>query len=326
MALPKVWLNLEPHPAVFEVLEGKGEIIGPLVRPDPANPLSEIEEAEAVLASTDFPANRFTFEKATNLKVVARYGIGLDSVDIDAATDLGICVVHTPDAPTISAAELTIGLMLAVSRKIVLLDRTIRNGGWQSKELFGLELNGKVIGLVGCGRIGSRVAKILRAFEARVIVYDPYIASEKIKDLGAESVSSMEELLKTSDVVSLHLPLTTETKGLLGREEFTVMKSNAILINAARGPIVMEEELFQALDQGEIAGAGIDVWHQEPTSKENPLFTLDNVVATPHAGAMTWEGKGRSNPGAAEQALQVLRGERPPFLANPEVWEKRRGV
>lgn len=324
MCLPKIWLNLEPHPAVYEVLKGKAEIIGPLARPGTENPLSEIEEAEAVLASTDFPAIRSTFEKAVNLKVVARYGIGLDSVDVNAATDLGICVVHTPDAPTISAAEFAIGLMLSVSRKMLLLDKTIRNGGWQSKALMGHELNGKVVGLVGSGRIGSRVAKILQAFESHVIIYDPYVAPETVKELGAEVAGSMEELLKTSDIVSLHLPFSAATKGLIGRKEFSLMKPNAILVNIARGPIVVEKDLYEALLEGEIAGAGIDVWENEPTTKNNPLFTLDNLIATPHAAALTWEGKGRSNPSAAEQALQVLRGERPPFLANPDVWDKRR--
>ncbi|MDA1068628.1 MAG: hydroxyacid dehydrogenase [Verrucomicrobia bacterium] len=326
MALPKVWLNLEPHPSVFEVLEGKAQIIGPLVRPDTGDPLSEIEEAEAVLASTDFPANRTTFERATNLKVVARYGIGLDSVDVAAATDCGICVVHTPDAPTIPVAEITIALILAVYRKILELDKSVRRGAWQSKDLLGYELQGKTVGLVGMGRIGRRVARILQAFESEVIIFDPYVGAEAIRGIGAKPVQSLELLLTESDVVSLHLPLTTATRGLLGRQAFSLMKTTAVLINVARGAIVDEGALIEALAAGRIAGAGLDVFEKEPPAPDNPLLAMDNVVLAPHAGAFTWEGKSRSNPGAAAQALQVLMGERPPFLANPEVWTKRRGL
>ncbi len=323
-ALPKVWLNLEPHPAVYEVLDGKAEIIGPLVRADPNNGLSEIEVADAVLVGTDFPANRATFEKATKLKVVARYGIGLDSVDVEAATEYGICVVHTPDAPTIPVAEITIALILAVYRKLPVLDRTVRAGGWQSKHLLGYELYGKTVGLVGMGRIGRQVARILRSFDSEVLIFDPFIPKETIKGFGAKPISSLEDLLVKSDIVSLHLPLTPDTKGLIGRKEFSMMKNNAILINVARGPIVDEVALYEALAEGQISGAGLDVYEKEPPASDNPLLSLDNVVLAPHAGAFTWEGKSRSNPGAAEQALKVLSGERPPFLANPEVWSKRR--
>ena len=324
MSLPKIWLNLEPHFSVFDVLEGRAEIIGPLMRPDPNNGLSEIEVADAVLVGTDFPANRETFEKATKLKVVARYGIGLDSVDVEAATEFGICVVHTPDAPTIPVAEITIGLILAVYRKILVLDRTVRSGGWQSKELLGFELYGKTVGLVGMGRVGYRVAKVLSAFDSEILIFDPFVPEENIRSIGAKPIRSLEDLLTKSDIISLHLPLTPETSGLIGKKEFSMMKENAILINVARGPIVDEDALYEALAEGKISGAGLDVYEKEPPDTDNPLFRLDNVVLAPHAGAFTWEGKSRSNPGAAQQALQVLRGERPPFLANPEVWSRRR--
>lgn len=323
-SLPKIWLNLEPHPAVYEVLDGRAEIVGPLVQPDKEDPLTDIELAHGVLVSTDFPANRETFERAKNLKVVARYGIGLDSVDVEAATDCGICVVHTPDAPTVSVSELTIALIIGVLRKVIVMDRVIRAGGWNSKALISHELCGKKVGLIGCGRIGSRVAKLLHAFEAKVTAFDPYVSPDVIKKLGAIPADSLESLLRDIDVISLHLPLTDETRGLLGRDEFSLMKPEAVLINVSRGPIIVESELFQALQDGKIAGAGLDVFEKEPTSEDNPLFSLENVMLAPHAGGFTWEAKGRSNPGAAEQALQVINGNRPPFLANPEVWENRR--
>lgn len=320
----KIWLQIEPHPKVFEFLKGRAEIIGPFVRPSEGDLLSEVEDADAVLAGTEFPATRETMQRAVRLKAICRFGIGYDTVDVEAATELGICVTNTPDAPTIAVSEFTFGLMINVTRKIRLADRLIRDGGWLSPSLSGTDLHGKTLGLIGMGRIGSRVAKIAHAFEMHVVVFDPYLDAARAREAGVDLVSDLSGLLRRSDIVSVHVPLTAETEGMLGAAEFAAMKKGSILLNVSRGPIVREDDLYEALAGGHIAGAGIDVWSEEPPDPDNPLLALDNIVAAPHAAGMTIEGRGRSNPAAARQALQVLDGERPKDLVNPEVWEKRR--
>ena len=320
----KIWLQIEPHSEVFEILKGRAEIIGPLVRPSADDPLSEVEKADAVLAGTEFPATRETMQRAARLKAICRFGIGCDTVDVEAATELGICVTNTPDAPTIAVSEFTFGLMINVTRKIRLADRCVRAGGWLSPALAGTDLQGKTLGLIGMGRIGGRVAKIARAFEMRVAVFDPYLPAERAREAGVVQVSDLSSLLESSDIVSIHVPLTAETAGMMGATEFAAMKQGSILINVSRGPIVQEDDLYEALASGHLGGAGIDVWATEPPDADNPLLSLDNIVAAPHAAGMTVEGRGRSNPAAARQALQILDGERPKDLVNPEVWEMRR--
>ncbi len=322
--LPKVWLNLKPHHSVFEILDGEAEIIGPFSNGKTGDPLCEIECAHAVLAGSDFPASRDTLNRAGKLRVISRFGIGVDSIDVQAATELGICVVNTPDAHTISVAEHTIGLILATSRNLLKWDRAVRSGEWHLNVGLGAEIHGKTVGLIGFGRIASQVAELLAPFGARILAYDPFVKPEKATQVGVELKGAMEDVLSTSDIVSLHVPLTRENEGLIGEEALSLMKKHAVLINVSRGRLVCEKALANALESGGIAGAGLDVFREEPPGLESPLLGLDNVVLSPHAAAFTRESKRRSNSVAAFQALQALRGECPRFLVNPDVWESRR--
>ena len=305
-------------------LRQNAELIGPGAIAG-ADVAAGLETADAVIAGAWVAWDAARFKLAGRIKAIARTGIGYDNVDVPAATAAGVCVINTPDAPTESTAEFTITLMLAVARKLPLADRRYRSEGWvKAGELLGVDLAEKTLGLAGLGRIGARVAEIARALRMKVIAYDPMMTPEQIRARGAEPAADLPALLAAADVVSLHLPLVAQTRGLIGAKELALMKRGGILINAARGPIVVESALYDALKSGHLRGAGLDVWEKEPTAPGNPLLTLDNVVAAPHIAAATEEGWRRSHVMAAKCTLMVLNGEKPTFFVNPEVWEKRR--
>ena len=305
--MAKIWVDLELDPAVLALLAAAGEVIGP-AGAGPAAPgaFAELGSADAAVVSSRAAWDRARFVQAGRLQVVARSGIGYDNVAVADATACGVCVVNTPDAPTVSTAEFTVALMLALARKLCLADRRFRAEGWVAQtELVGIELDGKTLGL-------------------RVLAFDPGLTAETIGGRGAEPAAGLEALLREADIVSLHLPLTAQTRGLIGEREFGLMKPGALLINAARGPIVVAGALLAALQGGRLAGAALDVWDREPTGADNPLLRLDNVVVAPHIASASAEGRRRNQQAAAEGALGVLRGERPGGLVNPEVWDLRR--
>ena len=266
-------------------------------------------------------------DRAENLLLIARTGVGYDKVDIPAATARQIAVVNAPDAPTVSTAEQAVTLMMTVARSIKRieneLNRMLDSGA--RKDIWGgyvaLEMHSKQLGIVGLGRIGGHVSGIARAIGMRVVAYDPFIAEARFNELGVEKADSMEALLGSSDFVSLHLPLNDETYKLMNEERFEQMKPGAVFINVSRGGHVDEAALTAALDSGHLFGAGLDVTDPEPPLAVNPLLGRDNVVITPHVASATVVGRRRLVVHALEQVLQVLRGERPPHLLNPEVWE-----
>jgi D-3-phosphoglycerate dehydrogenase len=229
-------------------------------------------------------------ERAPNLKVIGRAGVGVDTIDVDAATERGIAVLTAPAGNTISAAELTLALTLALARRVPAADRSMKAGQWDRKSFSGTELYGKTLGLVGAGRIGGEVAKRARAFGMQVVAFDPFLIAERALTLGIERVE-LEELLRRADVVSLHVPLTDATAGLLGDRELALMKPTAVIINAARGGVVSEAALVRALQAKQIGGAALDVFEQEPLPADHPLRSLDNVILTPHLGASTAEAQ-----------------------------------
>lgn len=247
--------------------------------------------------------------KAEKLKIIARAGVGLDNIDVKAAEAKKIKVINTPEAPTRSVAELTIGLMLAVARKIAYSDRKIREGRWVKKEAEGVELKGKTLGIIGFGRIGREVAVIAsRGLGMKILYYDVYRASPEIeKELGATYVD-LKTLVKESDVITIHVPLTPETKGLISEDLLRLMKKNAILINTSRGGVVDTKALIKALKEGWIAGAGLDVYEEEPLPPNHPLTELDNVVLTPHIGASTEEAQERAGIDAVKKVLELISG------------------
>ncbi|ADG91415.1 hydroxyacid dehydrogenase [Thermosphaera aggregans] len=246
-------------------------------------------------------------ESADRLKVIARAGVGLDNIDVKAAEQRGIALINAPESSTQSVAELAIGLMLAVARKIAFSDRRMREGYWAKKEAMGVELSGKTLGVIGAGRIGSAVARIAKyGFNMHILYYDVACRDDLNKELGAECVS-IEELLKRSDIVTIHVPLLPETRHMINEEKLRLMKKTAILINTSRGAVVDTAALVKALSEGWIAGAGLDVFEEEPLPKDHPLTKLDNVVLTPHIGASTKEAQEKAGVEVARKIVEFFK-------------------
>ncbi len=288
-----------------EILKSKGlEVVDLTDIPKEELP-NHVGDLDAIIVRSATKVRKELIDAAKNLKVIGRAGVGLDNIDVEYARSKGIKVINTPGATSISVAELTIGLILAVMRKIAYADRETRKGAWPKKKCKGIEMYGKTMGIVGIGRIGREVAKRAKAFGMRVIYYDVYRPSEEQeRELGVE-YRELDELLSEADVVSLHLPLTPETKHLINGERIAKMKDGAILINAARGGIVDEEALYEALKSGKLYGAALDVYENEPL-RESKLFELDNVVLTPHIGAQAKEGQTRAGVEIAEKIAEEL--------------------
>jgi D-3-phosphoglycerate dehydrogenase len=249
-----------------------------------------ISGVDAVLVRSATQITRESLARANGLKVIGRAGVGVDTIDVDAATERGIAVLTAPAGNTISAAELTLALTLALARRVPAADKSMKAGQWDRKSFSGSELYGKTLGLVGAGRIGGEVAKRARAFGMQIIAFDPFLIAERALALGIERVE-LDEMLRRADVVSLHVPLTDATAGLLGDRELALMKPTAFIINAARGGVVSEDALYRALEDKKLAGAALDVFEHEPLPADHPLRSLDNVVLTPHLGASTAEAQ-----------------------------------
>lgn len=294
---------------------------------DSNDPFSGIETANGVIASAQ-TYNAALFERAPRLLVVSRTGIGYETVDTGAATEYGIAVCNTPDGPTISTAEFALALLFATAKNLKRIEAEMRHGLQTGTKFFfyrdykGVELDGKQLGLVGLGRIGSHVARIAMSIGMHVAAYDPYADPQKAASMGVTLLPTLEELLRSSDVVSLHIPHTPETHKLMNAERFAQMKRGAIFINTARGGHVDEAALLAALDSGHLFGAGLDVTDPEPPESTNPLLFRENVIITPHIASGTFEGRDRMFEMAFDQILQVFRGEHPPYLINPEVWPR----
>ncbi|MFD1706163.1 hydroxyacid dehydrogenase [Siminovitchia sediminis] len=277
--------------------------------------IREVKDCDAILTRSNAMITEHVINAGKKLKVIAKYGVGLDNIDIEAATKRGIYVTNTPEANANVVAEHVMALMLALSKNLLPMDKELRKGNFAYRtERFSVDLEHKTLGIVGLGRIGRLVAKKARyGFDMKVIGYDPYMTAtipeiEKTEDLNG--------LLQNSDFISLHLPLTKDTKGVIGSEQFKWMKPSAYLINAARGGVVNENDLAKALREGVIAGAGIDVFEQEPPNPDNPLFSLDNAILTPHSAALSTEGAARMSLHAAMQVDEALKGEIPRWAVN----------
>ncbi len=251
---------------------------------------------------------------ARRLKVVARAGVGLDNVDVKAATQAGVMVVNAPTSNIVSAAELAVALLLAAARRVPAADKSLKGGEWKRSKYTGVELYEKTVGIVGLGRIGILVAQRLAAFGMNVIAYDPYVQAGRAAQMGVR-LASLDELLRVSDFISVHLPKTPETLGLIGDEELHKVKPTVIVVNAARGGIVDEHALYTALKEGRVAGAGVDVFASEPCT-DSPLFEFENVVATPHLGASTDEAQEKAGIAVAKSVRLALAGELVPDAVN----------
>lgn len=284
-------------------------------------------EIDAFLLCSGITLGAAEMDLGARLQVIGRHGVGLDNVDIDAATERGIPVVYTPYGPTESTAEHALMLLLATGRRLSQLDRAMRTGNWgigSQPQSMGHEFKGKAVGVVGFGRIGRRLAEMCRAaMQMPVCVFDPYLDVKVVTEWGATPVENLVELASMVDVLSLHVPLTTNTHHLINRDVIRVMKPNAILINTSRGPVVDEAALIEVLREGGIFGAGIDVFDPEPPAQDNPLLQFEQVVLTPHVGSFTDEGRELMGLTVVEDIVRVLKGDKPKYIANPKVWEKR---
>lgn len=289
--------------------------------PDPNNYLGEMQDAAALIvriASCD--AN--VIEHSPNLKVIGRTGVGYDSVDIKKATERGIPVVITPGANNRSVAEHAVAMMFALSKNLVEAQLEMCAGNWEirgARKAF--ELEGKTVGVLGFGAIGRETAKICKACGMNIAAYDPFISREKIEQSGAVYYKDYRGLLKDSDVVTLHVPLTEETRNLIGEEQLAIMKKTALLINCSRGGIVNETALVAALKNGVIAGAGTDVFCNEPPSVDDPLLNCPNLIVSPHSAAQTREAVIKMAAMCVEGCVAVLNGEKWPYVADLKVYE-----
>lgn len=280
--------------------------------------LEAIPAYHALIVRGRTKVTKDVLSRGTQLRVVGRAGVGVDNIDVQAATDRKIAVVNAPTSSTVSVAELALGHMLSLMRHLPEADRSMKAGKWDKAKFEGRELFGKTLGLLGSGRIGGEVAKRAQAFGMRVLAYDPYLPPATAESLGIRPVE-MDALLRESDVVSVHAALTSETRGLVGAEELAKMKRTAILVNCARGEIVDEAALARALHSGMIGGAALDVFEKEPPVG-SPILRASNAVLTPHLGAATAEGQARAGAIIADQVTKALAGHRPEFVLNPEVY------
>lgn len=267
-----------------------------------------INDYDAVIVRSAGKMTADIIDAADHLQMIGRAGIGLDNVDVEAATRKGIIVANAPQSNIISAAEHAIALLMAQARRIPEADKSLKGGEWKRSKLGGVELFDKTLGIVGLGRIGGLVATRARGLGMKVIAFDPYVSSDKAGDLGVQVTDNLDDLLKVSDFISIHLPKNPETKGMIGKAQFAKMKDGVRIVNAARGGIVDEQALLDALKSGKVAGAALDVFENEPTT-ESPLFEMDNVVVTPHLGASTTEAQDKAGTMIADQIIAGLTGQ-----------------
>ena len=310
---PVVLIAEKLAPSVLEVL-GDGVEIRHVDGTDRPALLAALADADALLVRSATQVDAEALAAAHHLTVVARAGVGLDNVDVPAATARGVMVVNAPTSNIVSAAEHAAALLLAVARRVPAADASLRSGQWKRSSFNGVELNGKTAGIVGLGKIGQLLAARLSAFGMQIVAYDPYVAPARAAQLGIELLS-LDDLLARADTISIHLPKTPETKGLIGKEQLALVKPSVIIVNDARGGLIDEAALADALREGRVAGAGIDVFAKEPCT-DSPLFELANTVVTPHLGASTTEAQDRAGTDVARSVLLALAGDFVPDAVN----------
>jgi D-3-phosphoglycerate dehydrogenase / 2-oxoglutarate reductase len=312
-------LMLQPiHEEGFKLFDDRFEVIV-AKDPSPAAVKAELAGVQGIIVRIA-GCPREIIEAAPDLKVIAKHGVGPDNIDVAAATERSILVLNTPDANAVSVAEHTVAAIGALAKRALYNDRAMRAGNWKVRgELKAVDLDGKTLGLVGTGKIGSLVARKARgAFDMRVIAYDPYVNPGVAAANGITLVENLADVFRQADVVSLHTPLTPQTRKLVSAELIAAMKPTAFLVNFARGEVVDEAALIAALQNGTIAGAALDVFEQEPPAADNPLFQLDNVILSPHSAAQTAECVVRMSTTTAQGVVDALTGVRPRYIYNAE--------
>lgn len=320
----RIWFERRPVADLARLVPAEVEILGPTREAaDSEDAYEGLEGAQAVLAGSHH-YGAAQFERAPHLLAVCRTGIGYDTVDLEAADRRGIAVCNAPEGPTVSTAEHTMALILAAAKRIVQSGNRLRNecGDYYQKH-EAVELDGKTLGLVGFGRIARRVAQAGAGLGMRPAAYDPYLPDDRFPS-SVRRVASLEELLAAGDVVSAHIPGSPDNHRMFDARTFALMKPGAVFVNTARGSLVDQEALLDALDRGHLFGAGLDVTDPEPLPPDHPLLHRPDAVVTPHIASGTTEGRRRIFKTALEQVLSVLNGERPPNLVNGATWDKVR--
>jgi D-3-phosphoglycerate dehydrogenase len=312
---PRVLVTEQLAARGLDALRAAGFDVDEQLGLSPAELLEVMPGAAALVVRSATQVDAAVVEAGRDLVVIGRAGIGLDNVDVDAATRRGVMVVNAPQSNVLSAAEHTIALLLSQARNIPRADADLRAGTWNRTRWEGVELHAKTLGIVGLGRVGVLVAQRALAFGMKLLAYDPYVSAERARQLGLGLVGDLEELVRQADFLTLHIPKTPETLGLIGRDLLEHAKPTLRIVNTARGGIVDEAALAEMVRSGRIAGAAIDVFATEPTT-ESPLFGLDNVVVTPHLGASTVEAQDKAGITIAEQVVLALRGEFVPYAVN----------
>jgi len=328
---PKIFITRKlPGEAISKIAEYYEVEVWKDYQPPPRRVLSEkIKTIDALGSLLTDKIDKALLDEAPNIRIIAQYAVGYDNIDVEECTKRGIYVTNTPGVLTEAVADLTWALILAVARRIVEADRFVRSGaweetrtGWHPTMMLGVDVHGKVLGVVGLGRIGSAVARRAKCFNMKILYYDVERKLELEKELGAEYVD-LDYLLSNSDFVTLHVPLTKATHHLIGERELKIMKPTAYLINTSRGAVVDERALIKALEKGWIAGAALDVFEVEPTPKDNPLLKFYNVIVAPHIGSASRETRERMAMMVAENLIAFAKGEIPPNLVNFEVTKIR---
>ncbi len=332
MTKPKVFITRQIPEKGIEMIKEYYDIeVWPEYTPPPREVLLEkVKDIDALVSLLTDKVDCELLDNAPRLRIVAQYAVGFDNIDLECATKKGVYVTNTPGVLTQSVAEFTWGLILAVTRRIVEADNFVRSGewwntktGWHPLMLLGMELKGKTLGIIGMGRIGRTVARIAKGFDVRILYYDVYRLPEEVeKELEAKYVD-LDTLLKESDIVSVHVPLTPQTYHLIGERELKLMKKSAYIVNTARGKVIDTNALIKALEEGWIAGAGLDVFEQEPLPPDNPLTKFKNVVLAPHIASATVEARTGMAELVAKNLIAFYKGEIPPTLVNKDVVKVR---
>lgn len=320
--LTHIWSEIQPLSDVQELLPNNVQLTYRTDQSDSA--VESAQSAQGILASSLLQYNGDLFDQLPNLRMLCRTGIGIDNLDLDAATERGIVCCHTPDGPTQSTAEHATALLLGIMRRLKQGNHNLADGKWGPRAgvLIGNEVDGKTLGLIGLGRIGRRMAQICgNGLGMRVIGHDPYVTPEDAAQFGIEFVE-LDRVIAEADVVSVHAPSTPETYHLINAERIAQMKDGAYLINVARGPLVDPAALLDAMDSGKLAGAGIDVFEPEPPELGSRIRTHPNIIATPHIAGVTKESRTRMEKMATERILAFFQGDRPENVVNPAVFER----
>ncbi|MCD4669816.1 MAG: phosphoglycerate dehydrogenase, partial [Actinomycetia bacterium] len=295
---------LEEH---FTVVEEKG------ISPERLKEI--IPDYNALIIRSETRPDAGIIGNADNMEIIGRAGIGVDNIDLEAATKKGIIVVNAPTSNAVTVAEHTIALMLALVRRIPGANSSLKGGKWEKSKFKGIEIDGKTLGIIGYGQIGGLVAKKVMGLGMKVIAYDPFVSEDRFKQLGIVKAGKLEDIYREADFISIHLPKNKDTIGMFDRKQFDKMKKGTIILNVARGGIIVEKDLAEAIKDGQIGGAALDVYDREPCT-DSPVFGLEEVICTPHLGASTTEAQSRAGTIIAEQVVEVLNGGTPVFPVN----------